>query len=171
MTVDAEPLSDDTSTDGALTERWTFRHTVEFRDRCQAAALDCEMKPADWLRAVVYGALTMHEQREQQFIDPDPEWPDPEEPQVTTDVAPQPVDDDYAERVRAEGARIREARIESRTADESRIAETDPVTREKLNPRECPHLPSDRRGSRCHACGATIGSGRRLGGRYVPPMR
>jgi hypothetical protein len=164
LTVDSDPMSVDPSTEGPLLERWTFRCTQTFLDRCNAAALDCEMKPADWLRAVVYGALTMHEQREQQFIDPDPEWPDPEEPQVTTDVAPQPVDDDYAERVRAEGARIREAHM-------AEAVETDPVTREKVNPRECPHLPSDRRGSRCHACGATIGSGRRLGGRYVPPMR
>jgi hypothetical protein len=156
----------------ALTRRFQFRMSEGQWERTVAAATECELTVAEWLRAVNDQAVQAFEERERIAVlvetgdmEPPDDWfeqtdPEPEEPQVTP-----PIDDDYAERVRAEGQRIREQRA-------AEHAETPTEKPERPDPKTCAHLPIHRQGDRCTNCGARLAIRRSgLGGRYVPPMR
>ena len=146
MTRISKRPDDDQEYDPEARVVMTFRGPMKLKRAIVEAAEDTELTMSDWIRAVLEQAVDLHQQQVQRLLGEVTDDLEPDEPASVSD--PHPSDPDYVERVEAEAARLR-ATMPPPPEPEQRRAH--PL------PRECPHLPSDRRGNLCTACGVRFG--------------
>lgn len=118
----------------------TFRLSVGLKDRIHRAAQECEMGPAEWIRAVLESAADLHERQEPEPYDP----------------APIP-DEDTARELAEQAIAERDNMLSEARARRQRAK---PGGEKKRLTRDCPHMPSMRMGSRCSpargGCGISL---------------
>lgn len=164
------------------------RVDTETRERAERAAAECDMAVGTWLKAIVVGALEAHEDVELVESETHPgEYYEVRRGQGTCtclgfahsgsckhlalpEEEEQPLDTEYVRRIEEEAAEAREA-IDPPPAVEH-PGSPDPGPRsdepERLNPRDCPHLPQWRGATgRCSRCGGGARPSMRLGARLT----
>lgn len=119
------------------------RGTFELKSGIDKAAADCAMTAGTWMREVLKAAIEQHEEYEAELLDAHQQG------------RPLPTDPDYQERVEEE-ARVERERLHAEQQQSRRDRRKD--KKERVLPRECPHLPSMRGVSgKCNRCGTPVG--------------
>jgi hypothetical protein len=127
-------------------KKWIqFRVSDEMKEQVLAAAEDCQLQEGEWMRAIIESALEAHAANLAADLAGEQE---PEDDEDDEDEIPDPSDPDYENKVREAASGERE-RLRRRTPRGK--------GQPKVNPRDCVHPPSQRRGPKCGRCGLQIG--------------
>lgn len=130
-------------------ERLWFRAAEGTKEQIEIAATECELRPGEWIRAVVDSALEVHmsQTTEAEEVEVPDALEDPE---------------DYIRQVEADARAAREADPPAGTprVQHPGLHEEAPRSpQERPDPKTCPHPPQWRQGARCR-CGTVIGASR-----------
>jgi hypothetical protein len=139
-----------------------FRCSPDLKARIERCAAECDMSMSAWCSFVVEAGCDMHEAERDA-----PDEPEVGEGEGTAEPEPEeeePTDWDEYDRQVQEAAKAERSRVLAEQAERNARTLAGKPRAANVRPRECPHLPSMRRGGRCGNCGLVLpGSGRMSG--------